>query len=259
MIFRKFIKKTNGYIRQCMYGFHPLTKDINPRINRRWVVHRSTFSDTWKYCYFRIPKCANSTVARSLAYYDPDIDYDPEDQRGKKYKNSSHLLRTDASTVDELTQKYYLFTFVRNPYSRLLSAYMDKMAREDNRAFEKTRTVVRTFSGTGRDLTFEAFVNYLEKRGLYENPHWAPQTAMLPVAAGKINFVGRVENLDADLGFVVNHFFGAGVYEGPVNREINRTYSAHKLAQYYDRNLSERVYALYKTDFDVFAYAKDLP
>lgn len=256
----KSFRAIKGYIQDVFYVLHPLTVNIHPKVRKHWVVHRTMVSQSGRYCYFRIPKSANSTIARSLAYYDPNILYDPlQDLRGKSAKKSARLLSAGALTLAGLYEKYFLFTFVRNPYSRLLSAFMDKIFKLDNAAFESTRQVVRSFSDTKHDLTFESFIHYLEKRGLYENPHWVPQMAMLPLAVEKLHFIGRVENLDDDLNFVVNRLFGEGVYKGPVIREVNRTNSAHKLAQYYDGNLSERVYALYKADFDAFSYARDLP
>lgn len=256
-----FSRKLKGYLKQIIYELHPLTKEIDSRVQKKWVVHRSMVSNTWRYCCFRIPKCANSTIAKSLAYYDPDMAYDPTDPRGQIHKANSRwrLLSAQALTPSGLSQKYFLFTFVRNPYSRILSAYLDKIANLEREAYAAKRRNILKFSDADGGLSFAAFIRYLEQRGLYENPHWAPQTAMLPVAVEKIHFVGRVENLDDDLGFVVNRLFGAVAYQGPIIREINRTHSAHKMAQYYDRDLSERVYGLYKADFDAFAYAKDLP
>jgi hypothetical protein len=255
----KFFGKVKGYLDPIQYRIHPLAREIDPRIPKRWVLSRSMVSNNGHYCYFRIPKCANSTIVRSLAAYDPAIIFDPTDFKGRNIKRqTSNLFSARALTVFSLTQKYFLFTFVRNPYARVLSAYLDKIAILEKQKFDAKRQVVMTFSDSGRDLTFKAFVRYLENGGLYQDPHWAPQTAMLPFGVKLLHFVGRVENLDKDLETIVNRLFGKGVYKGPTTREAGRTNSTDKLTQFYDKILADRVYALYQADFESFSYPKDI-
>lgn len=254
-----FPKKVKGYLDHILYIIHPLAGEIDCRINRQWVISRSMVSNKRRYCYCRIPKCANSTIVNSLAYYDPEMTFDPTDQRGKYVKEqTSRLLSAKSLTVSSFTGKYFLFTFVRNPYSRVLSAYLDKIAVLEKKAYATNRQVIIAYSRSGQDLTFETFVSYLENGGLYLDPHWAPQTSMLPVGVKKIDFVGRVENLDKDLEYVVKYLFGENIYQGPVTREVDRTDSSNKLLKYYDTEIADRVYSLYKSDFDSFLYSKDL-
>lgn len=258
---KEFPAKTKKYIKEILYGLHPLTAYVDPRVKKTWVAQRSFVSNKWSYCYFRIPKCANSTVTRSLSYYDAGLLYDPAaDPMGKVAKNrSDRLLSAKVLTADALPTRYFLFTFVRNPYARLLSAYMDKIARLDNPVFESTREAIRAFSDSKCDLTFEAFVKYLECRGLYENPHWVPQTSMLPIAARKIHFIGRVESLERDLEFIIDRVFGEGIYKGALMREVRRTDAVNKIFRYYNTELARRVCSLYQADFDAFSYSKILP
>lgn len=259
MLMHLLNKRAKDYIKEIVYGLHPLTGEIHPLANKGWVVHRSMVSNEWGYCYFRIPKSAGSTIARSLAYYDPTRVYNPaEDIRGKQIKkDASYLLAAKTWSLAGLVRKYFLFTFVRNPYTRILSAYLDKIARLENTAFQSTRDRVMTFSDTRRDLTFETFIRYLEKEGLYKNPHWIPQIGLLPVRVDQIHFIGKVENLDNDLRQVMNRIYGEGVYQESLTRQHGRTDSTGKMMQYYDRKLLDRVYQLYQLDFASFSYPKD--
>jgi hypothetical protein len=253
----KFTKKVPTFLREFVWKWHPLTNEIDSRIDKRWVVSRCMVLNTQRYCYFRIPKCANSTIVRTLAYYDPKLTFDPKDLTGEVIKSEFNLLFTKALTISSFTKKYFLFTFVRNPYSRILSAYLDKIEGFEEK-FAINRESVGAFSDSGQDLTFEAFVSYLENGGLYKNPHWTPQTLMLPVSIKELDFVGRVENLDEDLKYIVNRLFGEGVYKEPITKEVFRTNSSNKLLQYYDKELAKRVYRLYESDFDSFSYPKDI-
>jgi hypothetical protein len=251
-------KKARQYVKGFFYGLHPLTAQIHPCVKKYWVVRRSFISNRWKYCYFRIPKCANSTIARSLFKYEQGSLYDlSADPRGRVAKQSSdRLLSARALSADALCSKYFLFTFARNPYERLLSAYLDKIARLDNTGFDSIRKLIRSCAGTKKDVTFADFAQYLEKSGLYQDPHWIPQTAMLPVAVSRIHYVGRIEHLDADLEYVINQIFGQGTYQMTFTRQDRHTNSTAKIMAHYDKNLFERVYKLYEVDFQAFSYPK---
>lgn len=243
---------------QTYCNHHPLYSAVDSRVPKSWVASRSSFQKAGKYCYFRIPKCANSTISKTLAHYDASIVYDDNnDPDGRVAK--SKFVSIDAIRIfskANLRKKYFLFTFVRNPYVRVLSAYLDKI---DNfkAAFLKTRYSVRQFSESG-EITFEAFVTYLENGGLFLDPHWAPQAFLLPLPPSEIPFIGKVENIDDDLPMLINHLFGDGVYKDAKNREDSRRKSSELASLYYTDDLKSRVYQLYRVDFDAFSYSQDV-
>ncbi|WP_047549142.1 sulfotransferase [Methylotenera sp. G11] len=244
---------------QIYCNYHPVYSAVDSRVPKIWVASRSSFQKTGKYCYFRIPKCANSTISKTLAHYDPSIVYDDNnDIDGKVAKSKfANIGATHVLSKTSLRKKYSLFTFVRNPYTRVLSAYLDKIDGF-KKAFFETRSSVRQFSESG-NVTFEAFVTYLENGGLFHDPHWAPQTYLLPLAPSEIPFIGKVENIDKDLSALVNHLFGEGAYKDPKNREDSRKKSSEIASDYYTDDLKNRVYKLYKVDFDAFSYPQDTP
>jgi hypothetical protein len=210
------------------------------------------------YCYFRIPKCANSTVAKTLAHYDPAIgvaEDDPDVEKTKKRFDG--FLDVRALTPAALQKKYFLFTFVRNPYSRLLSAYLDKIAGRGDSSVDYNSVVKACGVERHTDVSFELFVGYLENRGLWANPHWAPQVAMIPVKPARLGFIGRVESLERDLATVIDRIFGAGTFVSTQTRADGRQHATSRIEQFYDDELARRVYGLYRQDFDTFAYRAD--
>jgi hypothetical protein len=238
-------------------NYAPLYKSVDNRIPKSWVANRSAFSIKGGYCYFRIPKCANSTVTKTLATYDSSISYDEvNDHDGRIAKNKFfNPFSATVFTKQQLFRKYFLFTFVRNPYSRLLSAYLDKI-NDNSRKYEATRKKIIEFSLNG-EVTFDAFVTYLENGGLCENPHWVPQSLMLPISVSEIGFIGKVENIDSDLGVLINRLFGDDVYLEIISRQHNRYGAQQLVSDYFTENIKDRVYALYQIDFDNFKYPQD--
>jgi dermatan 4-sulfotransferase 1 len=259
LIIKLSLSKLNKKLFQIYCNYHPLYRAVDCRVPKIWVASRSSFSISGKYCYFRIPKSANSTITKTLAYYDSSIIYDDnKDIDGKVAKSKfANIFSTRVLSNNSLKKVYYLFTFVRNPYTRVLSSYLDKI---DNfkKAFYDTRKSVRHFSNAD-DVTFEAFVTYLENGGLYLDPHWMPQLSLIPLPLSEVSFVGKVENIDHDLPVLINRLFGDNTYRVIKSREDSRRKSSEVVSKYYTEDLKARIYKLYKADFDAFSYSQDLP
>ena len=246
------------FIRNRIRHYHPLTREIDSRIERSWVISRAAVSNTHRYCYFRIPKCANSTIARTLACYDPAIDWDDADSEGSRAKRTFlQLLDAQARSLDQLEERFFLFTFVRNPYTRLLSAYLDKIV---SRIQDPDYEFVRTALGKKQkdNVSFPEFVSYLHSGGLYANPHWAPLVCMVGVKPIRLQFVGKVETIDADLNTIVTRIFGESVHAQTQTRTHGRRGANDQLQQYYTPELAASVYQLYRDDFATFGYPASL-
>lgn len=79
-----------------------------------------------KFIYIRIPKAANSIISSTLY----KNQHGKEAENPKVAKDSFDRLSTlSVSQISLLEDYYYIFIFVRNPYIRILSAYLDKVDR----------------------------------------------------------------------------------------------------------------------------------
>lgn len=192
------------------------------------------------FFYNRIPKAANSTVVTNLARlkFGRDI---PSKQAKKMFKTPSALYAREMSLFSSL----FTFTVVRNPFTRTLSAYLDKVER---RALKNNK-----------ETSFRAFLLSLEDGKLYSNAHWAPQSALLLMPADQFDFIGKVETLDIDLPYIKNRIQGKRPEE-PIRSILNNaTGASRKLQAYYDDETAEMVRNLYWNDFKTFAYPERLP
>jgi len=263
------IKNKIVYIKSALinffYRFHPLFREVDPNINICFLTERWAFSKSGKYCYFRIPKCANSTISKTLAYYDPSISYNSHDievdQKGQlAKKNFSSFFSANVLSTSALKKNFFLFSFFRNPYSRILSAYLDKLANNFNLDINKSYNpkIKTQHIKAGGKLSFDGFVTYLEEGGLYVDPHWAPQVSLLPVKPSELSFLGKVETLDKDLSKLTDLLFGKGVFNKVITRQTRRTFADNFLSHYYTDDLEKRVYKIYQKDFDLLSYEKDI-
>jgi hypothetical protein len=252
MILFKQLKYIKSALINIICRFNPLFNEVDTNINRAFLYKRYAFSKSGKYCYFRIPKCANSTIVKTLAYYDPFIFYNSHDaevdQQGRLAKDKfSTFISANVLSLAALKKKFFLFSFFRNPYSRILSAYLDKLTRyndpDNNKEINKYSQKIKNRYFTDGKLSFWSFVTYLEEReGLYADPHWAPQVSLLPVKPTELSFLGKVETLDKDLSKLINLLFGKDIRNKVITRQNQRTFSDNLLSQYYNDDLTKRVY-----------------
>jgi hypothetical protein len=190
--------------------------------------------------YNRISKAANTSVVYSLI----------------KLKTgeipSSLLVKFHFTRPSDLSEQqvaalgsYFKFTFVRDPYNRILSTYLSKIARGK---------VVPP--GLARSQpSFREFCRYLADGGLYENGHWAPQTALMLIPISAFDFIGKVENFDDDIKGVLSRL-GADDSEAiSVRHSSYATQAASRMNDHYDNETRDLIADLYRDDFEVFGYA----
>jgi len=188
----------------------------------------------------RIPKAANSTVVTSLARWRFEQDI-PSRQAKKLFLTPSVLSRAEVEKIDQL----FRFAFVRNPYTRVLSAYLDKVERRAVRRGEESR--------------FEDFLASLKRDQLHANAHWTPQADLLLLPFEQFDFIGKVENLTQDLETVRQRLLNVPIDAGMRDERSNATNANSKIAQYYTPGCAEIVRDLYARDFELFGYSTELP
>lgn len=164
---------------------------------------------------------------------------------------------TDLS-MGELRQvrDYYAFTVFRSPYSRCLSAFLDKVAPPRKRR--------RNVPGAGRDDPegFAEFIGFLETGGLYTNKHFWPQCDLLIAPPEYFAFIGQLERLQEALA----HVLAEVGRDLPASLDASQPHVVEQRAQervtgadarmkwYYTEPLYERVHALYQRDFELGGY-----
>jgi hypothetical protein len=159
------------------------------------------------------------------------------------------------------------FTFVRNPYSRLVSAWANKyrgkpLVRGDSFVdlyLANRKTIDATLpKGASNTLSFPQFVTFAAATADRRlNAHWHLQDDLVSMPGIALDFVGKVESFHTDFNRVLDH---AGADERLRQViAVNRNTSRHAPWQtYYDQALAERVYRAYRQDFERFGYSRTI-
>lgn len=226
-----------------------------PERQLNYGVH---ISEKNRYIYFETPKVACSSVkatlikneieesnlSMNLIHSKKDIPFLSPKEFG--YDNFINALSSD---------KYYKFTFVRNPYSRVLSAFLSKF-KWNNKIKIRFYRLNNIDSDTA--LSFSDFLEYLSSNVSYDmDPHWRPQYNQISGLAKEMDFIGRFDNFENDLGTVINKIFGTNAIAlFDTRKELGQqeTKSSDKIDEYYREKEFDLVSEIYKKDFLEFGY-----
>ena len=145
--------------------------------------------------------------------------------------------------------KVYL---VRNPYSRLYSAY--RYLRRGTVNPEDTK-IFNTFPKDVRD-DFNEFVGFLNFQIINSIVHIRPQCSFVTDNENKIpiDFIGKVENFSEDcikLSKLLN-------YEFEILHRNRTNYEPVKMRDIYSRSSEKVVRSFYEKDFQIFGYHRSL-
>ena len=150
------------------------------------------------------------------------------------YKTSPYINKI--MNMDEYKwNNYFIFTFVRNPYDRIVSgwSYVNKY-----------------------NMTFKNYINVNLNATDYDYWHvFMTQSRHIIGNNGKIraNFIGKLENLENDLKLVLNQLGIKNIIHKPFIK--NKTHHK-KSVEYYDDDVLKKVNILINEDLNNFDYHK---
>lgn len=180
-----------------------------------------TASDTHQFVWFRVAKVGTRSILKilldhqvPLSINDYRVPFDP-----RKYK------------------EYFKFAFVRNPWERVVSCYLNKVAARAHPRFKECY-----------GKSFDYFVEFIQKQDLETaDVHIRLQSRLIPLE--HIDFVGRMESFLDDLGYILN-LIGLPHVEIP---HQNATPHEH-YSRYYTEKTKKTIGRLYKEDIKNFGY-----
>jgi hypothetical protein len=195
--------------------------------------------------YISNPKAGCSTIKQSLKAAQAD-DYE---RRGAGFKRidqphgGDDCLRREGLTPAACRERYVI-SCVRNPFTRALSGYLDKVSPPGAKPLPE-------FWGRKVD-TFEDYLRALSgHKAPYLNPHFRPQHINIDYPRIKYDAIFFLENLPALSRFLTR------IYPN-FKLETHAPHSrgaADKLRRHYTDEAVDLVRALYARDFELFGYS----
>ena len=146
--------------------------------------------------------------------------------------------------------KRFKFCFVRNPYTRIESAYLYVKRGGRKRPFD-----LEYQKRLDEVQSFEDFVlNWLPRPEIFEMEHFRTQTSYLIDFNNniKMDFIGKYENLTQDFNTLTSMLNIRNVELPNLNKSNNK--DDESLAM--NDEIKAAIYNLYRVDFDNFGYEK---
>ena len=164
-------------------------------------------------------------------------------------------VREYESIFGETFWDYFTFSFVRNPYARLVSTY-EYLRKGGHPAWPSNREfgeqVIGAYDGFGSFV-----LQWLRpEKTEWPLPHFYPQTHFLTLDGElAVDYVGHVETIEEDFAAVCDR-----LGEVPELPEVNKTPGERApLVSYYDADaVIQRVQEVYDADFEHFGYLRNV-
>jgi len=217
-----------------------------------------------KYVYFAVDKVANSTIKQSLF----EVEYLPVkksivtlyDPRCSPLLSPYQLPSEMFDDIMSKGSEYFKFAFVRNPYSRLLSCYLDRILTISSTPSKQFRRYINGMHLKSGDLTFKMFAEAIcKQKPAEQNSHWRVQSDDILFDLYDFDHIAKFEKIWDEMEFISKKIYGK-VLPQMKNRNINsspkKTDSDKKLLEYYDQELADLVYDKFKADFINFNYER---
>lgn len=226
-----------------------------------------------QYVWISIPKVASSNWKRMIL---SDIAGTPFTEKDVHTKINECCILTDDIAHLRKADRYFTFSFIRNPWTRLYSAFRDKIRLWPGfNQFRYIKEILVMLRGTDKTLlhtttefnykeiqpkiSFSEFMRYLSIIDTEQyNSHWTPWFNLVEGCEVKFDFIGKVEDMDR-----IYHTLKDKVLKNKV--ELPSAYSTHasrdQVIDAYkevSEDVIEEVYQRFSIDFVVGGYSKSI-
>jgi len=194
---------------------------------------------TRKIIFIHIPKTAGSSIEHLLR---DEGKYELDFIGVRNGRSTHHYMGIELKMIlKELYPKYYKFSFVRNPYDRIISEYFWCRIKDVGYKFNKT---------------FDEFLDYVEdviKNKKFfkpiENDHFIPQYSFLFFNNKLlVNNIFKYEDIETIVPLIKKKL--------KINTVLQHLNKSNKNEITLTDQQKERIYNLYKNDFQTFNYEK---
>lgn len=209
--------------------------------------------------YTSIPKAANSTIKKCL-WSASGVDINGKDINSSIFKNPGPSRRVSEIDDQELetifnADDWYRFSFVRNPYQRLLSGYKDKILGLGKP--KKSNSFLKRINWHSNQLpSFDEFI-----QAIYKQPedamdwHWMPQSRLLMPDIIHYDFFGKLENFHDDMKTVLLRMNVTAEKIGDIlSVYLNKTTGKNDNPIQISSKTADLIAQKFQKDFEMFEY-----
>ena len=233
-------------------------RGLSPYLTPDDIEYSVNISVRHKYIYVEITKCGCSTIKFTLQRIElDDPNFWRSDLKEIHVREFSPLLnpkQVGSFTTLLKNVNYLKFCFVRHPYTRILSAYLDKILRYENYRYEILRQLGRAETDPKTHVTFSEFVRTICKQPIQGMDwHWYPQYYQTMQDSISYDIIGRFERFEQDFVNIGTRIVpNFAVYFRSERRHA--TNADLQLDSYITQEIKDLIFEKFKIDFEYFGY-----
>ena len=212
--------------------------------------NRGIISKEYQFIYFYINKVASTSIKKIMAQI----------LFGMETTDIVHSFPFDEVLEVEKGQytDYLKFSFVRNPWDRIVSCYMDKILHQNFTNYRYKNGVARLFVKKYKKffymgMTFEEFVRRIcNIPNEHADRHFRSQHTFITDNKGNliVDFIGRFENLPSDFDLICEK---TGIPKCRLSH-INKGTRERNYRKYYSEKTKMMIAERFKKDIELFGY-----
>jgi hypothetical protein len=244
------------------------------------------FIGTWlteseSMLYRVMPKAACSTIGQIMYYSDNGVFYDGDihDATTGMYKWPDH--GADVIADNAVARRSYTFSSVRNPYTRILSSYLDKICgiqRTGNRYRGNLVPLLKLKYGVEYEGEFDQIASFRRfllfardtiwfNKPIWPDIHWNPMfdhMTTLVRPGGRIQHIVYTEKFNEGMQVVLDnaplkHSVDLAKVPRFNESEGHGPKRLHPVEDYFDDLSMHLMWEMYRRDFELFRYDFDNP
>lgn len=210
LCFLGFVFQTHAYEIECPLSLRRGTPE-------RYNI---TASHAHKFVWFRVAKVGTRTILSIL-------------EKNFPLSINDYLVPYHSKEFEG----FFKFAFVRNPWSRIVSCYCNKILPKCHPAFAECY-----------DKDFAYFVDFIDRSDLtVGDPHIKLQVKLFPI--NDLDFIGRLETFAEDLKYVLSML---NISDAPLEHK-NASKHEH-YSRYYNERTKNIIARKYMADIKAFGY-----
>lgn len=215
-----------------------------------WPVHKSLmYQQPWHLLYCWIHKVASTSWSKVFFQLaGKEVPLSRTHEATQRFAPTADQLPTALSTS-------LVFTVVRHPFERLVSAYRDKFELARKSAYVYSHYSFK-ISG-GRRPSFSQFVDYLLREPVDKyNDHWVPYWLHCHLCQVEYDVVGYMETLQEDMAFIAETtgLASTNISLPWANKRSSGQQDSLRYFRQVDLARTRGLYHIYRLDFEMFGY-----
>jgi len=246
-----------------------MLKEIYKSVYRRYLLKDSHFffknlliDRKMKCGYVQIPKAACSTIKFNIISHFHEGKVNESTTQQVLHDNAKHWIVYGSDDFSDCffkknKVKILIFTFIRNPYTRILSAFREKIELQ----LDSDKYRLDLGLPVDRKVSFEEFLDALSDREVCEyDVHFMPQSCIVSDMFTDKIFIGSIENINEDLMNLLR-VLKSNKVRALTSRLEHKTASSNQdvIYKYFsNKDIVSKFRDIYRNDFDVFGYSDEL-